>query len=147
MDIKELEKRLQVLEDLEEIKKMHQEYMLCLDNIQFSKALEYFTDDAEVEVRNSGVMKGRENYSKIYMGTLAMRKERHDGHLVAQPNITVKGNTASGHWIVYMLFSVPRHRVGYQGRHDVEYRKENGKWKFSKLKFARTLASKPELYP
>jgi hypothetical protein len=25
--------------------------------------------------------------------------------------------------------------------------KVNGQWKFSKLKFARTLASKPELYP
>ena len=146
MDIKELEKRLQAMEDLEEIKKMHQEYMLCLDNIQFTKALEFFTDDAEVEVRHSGVMKGRENYSKIYTGTLAMRKERHDGHLVAQPNITINGNTAKGHWIVYMLFSVPAIEW-IQGRHDVEYRKENGVWKFSKLKFARTLASKPELYP
>jgi hypothetical protein len=146
MDIKELEKRLQTLEDLEAIKQMHQEYMLCLDNIQFAKALDFFTDDAEVEVRNSGVMKGRANYSKIYMGTLAMRKERHDGHLVAQPNITVNGNTAKGHWIVYMLFSVPAIEW-IQGRHDCEYVKVNGQWKFSKLKFARTLASKTNLYP
>lgn len=146
MDSKALEKRLQALEDLEAIKQMHQEYMLCLDNIQFSKALEFFTDDAEVEVRNSGVMKGRESYSRIYLGTLAMRRERHDGHLVAQPNVTVDGNTAKGHWIVYMFFSVPAIEW-IQGRHDCEYRKENGVWKFSKLKFARTLASKPDLYP
>ena len=146
MDIKELEKRIKAIEDLEEIKQMHQEYMLCLDNIQFSKALDFFTDDAEVQVRNSGVMKGRENYSKIYMGTLAMRKERHDGHLVAQPNVIVNGNTAKGHWIVYMFFSVPAIEW-IQGRHDCEYVKENGKWKFSKLKFARTLASKANLYP
>jgi ketosteroid isomerase-like protein len=146
MTLKELEKRVQAIEDLEEIKQMHQEYVLCLDNIQFAKALDFFTDDAEVEVRFSGVMKGRENYSKIYLGTLAQRKERHDGHLVAQPNITVDGNTAKGHWIVYMFFSVPTIQW-VQGRHDCEYVKEGGKWKFSKLKFARTLASRPDLYP
>ncbi|OGN99942.1 MAG: hypothetical protein A2Y90_03285 [Chloroflexi bacterium RBG_13_52_12] len=146
MDVKELEKRLQAMEDLEQIKQMHCEYMSCLDNIQFAKALDYFTDDAEVEVRFSGVMKGRESYSKIYLGTLAMRKERHDGHLVAQPVITMDGDTAKGHWIVYMLFSVPTIQW-IQGRHDCEYVKVNGQWKFSKLKFARTLASKPDLYP
>ncbi len=146
MDIKELEKRVKAMEDLEAIKQMHCEYMSCLDNIQFAKALDYFTDDAEGEVRNSGVMKGRENYSKIYLGTLAMRKERHDGHLVAQPVLTIDGNKAKGHWIVYMFFSVPTIEW-IQGRHDCEYVKVNGKWKFSKLKFARTLASKPNLYP
>ena len=146
MKLEELEKRVKAIEDLEEIKQMHQEYMSCLDNIQFSQALDFFTDDAEVEVRNSGVMKGRKNYSKIYLGTLAMRKERHDGHLVAQPVITVDGDTARGHWIVYMFFSVPTIEW-IQGRHDCEYVKENGKWKFNKLKFARTLASKPNLYP
>lgn len=146
MDLIELEKRVKTIEDLEEIRQMHCEYMSCLDNIQFAKALDFFTDDAEVEVRNSGVMKGRANYSKIYLGTLAMRKERHDGHLVAQPVITIDGNKAKGHWIVYMFFSVPVIEW-VQGRHDCEYVKENGKWKFSKLKFARTLASKPNLYP
>jgi hypothetical protein len=146
MDIKELEKRVRAMEDLEEIKKMQYEYMSCHDNLQFAKALDFFTDDAEVEVRNSGVMKGRENYSKIFLETLSRRKERHDGHLVAQPSITIDGNKAWGHWIVYMFFSVPTIEW-IQGRHDCEYVKENGKWKFSKLKFARTLASKPELYP
>jgi hypothetical protein len=146
MDLKELEKRVKAIEDLEEIKQMHREYMSCLDNIDFAKALDFFTEDAEVEVRNSGVMKGRKNYSRIYLGTLAQRKERHDGHLVGQPVITVDRNTARGHWIVYMFFSVPAIEW-VQGRHDCEYVKENGKWKFSKLKFARTLASKPNLYP
>ncbi len=120
--------------------------MSCHDNLQFEKALDFFTDDAEVEVRSSGVMKGRENYSKIFLGTLARRKERHDGHLVGQPVLTIDGDTARGHWIVYMFFSVPTIEW-IQGRHDCEYVKVNGEWKFSKLKFARTLASKPELYP
>jgi len=146
VNLEELEKRVRAIEDLEEIKKLHREYMSCLDNIQFEKALDFFTEDAEVEVRFSGVMKGKENFSKIYLGTLSQRKERHDGHLVGQPVITIDGDTAKGHWIVYMFFSVPTIEW-VQGRHDCEYVKENGEWKFSKLKFARTLASKPELYP
>ena len=146
MNLEELEKRVRAIEDIEEIKIMHREYMSCHDNLQFEKALDYFTEDAEVEVRSSGVMKGRENYSKIFLGTLAQRKERHDGHLVGQPVITIDGDTARGRWIVYMFFSVPTIEW-VQGRHDCEYIKENGKWKFSKLKFVRTLASKPALYP
>lgn len=146
MDIKELEKRLQAVEDLEEIKRLQHYYMSCLDNLKFADALDCFTDDAEVEVRNSGVMKGRENFSKIYLGTLAKRTERHDGHLASQPDIRMEGNKASGHWLVYMFFSVPAVEW-VQGRNDCEYVKVNGKWKISKLKFTRTLASKEELYP
>jgi ketosteroid isomerase-like protein len=146
MDIKELEKRLQTMEDTEAIKQLQYKYMSCLDNIRFAEAMELFTDDAEAEVRGSGVMKGRENYSKIYLGTLAMRKERHEGHMATQPLITVEGNKAKGQWTIYMLFSVPNIEW-VQGRNDCEYVKENGQWKISKLKFTRTLASKENLYP
>jgi hypothetical protein len=34
-----------------------------------------------------------------------------------------------------------------QGLNEVEYRKEDGTWKISKLKFTRTLASRPDMYP
>ena len=146
MNLEELDKRIRDIEELEKIKKLHREYISCLDNLEFKKALDYFTEDAEVEVRSSGVLKGRKNYSRIYLDTLAQRKERHDGHLVGQPIITIDGDTAKGQWTVYMFFSVPAIEW-VQGKHDCEYVKENGEWKFSKLKFTRTLASKPELYP
>ena len=134
MTLEELEKRVQALEDAEAIKIMQREYMSCHDNLQFERALDFFTDDAEVEVRSSGVMKGRENYAKIFLGLQARRPKRHDGHLVGQPVLTVTGDTARGHWIVYMFFSVPTIEW-IQGRHDCEYRKENGEWKFA---FIRT---------
>jgi len=146
MNLEELEKRVRALEDLEEIMKMQRHYMSCLDNLQFSKALNFFTEDAEVEVRNSGVQKGKRNFSQIYLGTLAKRTERHEGHLVGQPVITIDGDTAKGYWTVYMFFSVPTIEW-VQGRNECEYVKVNGEWKFSKLKFIRTLASKPSLFP
>jgi hypothetical protein len=53
---------------------------------------------------------------------------------------------AKGTWLIYMLFSKPTIQW-VQGKNECEYRKENGKWKLSKLKFTRTLASDPSLYP
>ena len=146
MDLKELEKRLLAQEDLEQIKHLHYHYISSMDNLKYADAVDCFTEDAEVEVRNSGVLRGKENFSKIYLVTLAKRTERHDGHLASQPVITVEGNKARGHWTIYMFFSVPTVEW-VQGLNDCEYTKVNGQWKISRLKFTRTLASKENLYP
>ena len=147
MDLEAMEKRLRALEDLEEIKQLQRRYMQHHDRLEFAAIPDLFTDDAEVEVRGSGVMKGRENFSKIFLNTLGKRRmERHDGHLVGEPVITVDGDRAVGHWTVYMFFSAPKIEW-VQGRNDCEYVKVDGVWKISRLKFTRTLASSPELYP
>ncbi len=140
MNLDELGKRVRAIEDLEEVKKLHRDYISCLDNLEFKKALDFFTEDAEVEVRFSGVMKGKVNFSRIYLETLAQRKERHDGHLVGQPVITIDGDTARGHWIVYIFFSEPT--IDWvQGRNDCEYVRENGTWKFSLLHWNNTFCT------
>ncbi len=146
MSLEELEKRVKAIEDLEEIKKLQRRYMSHLDNLEFGQASEMFSEDATVEIRDSGVRRGRKEIADVYLGVLARRKERHDGHMVGQPIITVEGDTAKGTWVVYMLFSKPSVQW-VQGRHDCEYVKEDGQWKFSKLKFTRTLASEPSEYP
>jgi ketosteroid isomerase-like protein len=146
MSLEDLEKRIKALEDVEAIKKLHQQYISYLDTLQFQKALDLFTEDATSEVRNSGVKKGKKAMAEIYLGTLAKRTQRHDGHLAAQPEITVEGDRAWGTWVIYMFFSVPTVQW-VQGRNECEYRKQNGQWKISRLKFTRTLASQPDLYP
>ena len=146
MTLEEMERRLRALEDLEEIKKLHRQYISYLDNLQFDKALDLFAENATAEVRDSGVRKGKKEIAEIYLGVLAKRTTRKDGHLVIQPDITVDGDTAKGHWVVYILFSEPSVQW-VQGRNDCEYVKDEGKWKFSKLKFTRTLASQTSLFP
>ena len=147
MDLEAMEKRLRALEDLEEIKKLQRRYMQHHDRLEFDRIPDLFTDDAEVEVRGSGLRKGRENFSKIFLDTLGRRRtERHDGHLVGEPLITVDGDKAKGHWTVYLFFSVPKIEW-VQGRNDCEYVKIDGVWKIRRLRFTRTLASSPELYP
>ena len=148
MSLEELEKRVKAIEDLEEIKKLHQNYISLMDNLQYEKVLDLFTEDGTAEVRNSGVKKGRKELAEIYLGVLAKKRgtSRYDGHMAIEPDITVSGNIAKGTWLIYMLFSKPTIQW-VQGKNECEYRKENGKWKISKLKFTRTLASDPSLYP
>ena len=148
MSLEDLEKRVKAIEDLEEIKKLHQHYINLMDNLRYEEVLDLFTEDATVEVRNSGVKKGRKELSEVYIDILAKNRgtERFDGHMAVEPDITVEGDTARGSWLIYMLFSKPTIQW-VQGKNECEYRKENGKWKISKLKFTRTLASDPEMYP
>ena len=148
MNLEELEKRVHAIEDLEEIKKLHQTYIDLMDSLHYEEVLDLFTEDGTCEVRNSGVKRGKKEMSEVYLGRLAKNRGsvRYDGHLAVQPNIKVTGDTAAGTWLIYMLFSKPNvHWV--QGTNETEYRKINGKWKISKLKFTRTLASDPALYP
>lgn len=147
MSLEELEKRIQAIEDLENIKKLHQHYIDLMDNLQYKEVLDLFTEDATVEVRNWGVKRGRKEISEIYIGILAKNRGtlRSEGHMAVEPDITVDGNTAKGTWLIYMLSQPTIQWI--QGRNECEYRKEDGKWKISKLKFTRTLASDPSLYP
>ena len=145
--LEESEKRLRALEDLEEIKKLHRHYISCLDYLKFDEALDLFTEDATAEIRLSGPRKGKKEITALYH-EMAKRRgtSRDDGHFVGEPVISVEGDRAKGHWTVYILFSKPSIQW-VQGRNDCEYVKENGKWKFSSLKFTRTLASQPSLFP
>jgi ketosteroid isomerase-like protein len=148
MSLADLERRVQALEDLEEIRKLHQRYINLMDNLQYEQVLDLFTEDATVEIRNFGVKRGRKEISEIYIGVLAKNRGsiRYDGHLAIEPDIEVVDNTARGTWLIYMLFSKPSIQW-VQGRNECEYRKEDGKWKLSMLKFTRTLASDPGMYP
>ena len=148
LSLEEIEKRLLALEDAEKIKKLHQRYIMLMDDLLYEEVLELFTEDGSAEVRNFGIKKGREELSKVYIDTLAKNRgaERFDGHMAVHPDIEVNGDTAKGTWLIYMLFSRPA-IFWVQGKNECEYRKIDGEWKISKLKFTRTLASDPGQYP
>ncbi len=146
MDLEELAKRVQAIEDLEEIKKLHQKYIDLMDNLKYKEVLDLFTEDASVEVRNSGVLKGKEGLTDIYINKLGRRTARSEGHFVIEPDITIEGDTARGTWLVYMLFSKPTVEW-VQGRNEAEYIKVGGKWKIKSMKFTRTNASRPDMFP
>jgi hypothetical protein len=146
MSLEELEKRIQAIEDLEEIKKLHQKYIDLMDNLRYPEVLNLFTQDASVDIRNFGVVQGIEGLTEVYINKLGKRTARSEGHFVIQPDISIKGDTARGTWLVYMLFSKPDVQW-VQGRNEAEYIKVEGKWKIKSMKFKRTNASRPEMFP
>jgi ketosteroid isomerase-like protein len=147
MDIEELARKVQAIEDAEAVKKLHQRYMDLMDDLRYDEVLDVFTEDASVEVRDSGVLKGTAARKKLYLGLRDMKKGVKDNcHFAVHPDITVNGNTATGTWLIYMLYEDPE-GAWVQGRNEVAYRKENNTWKISRLKFTRTLASRPDMYP
>lgn len=137
--------KVQQLEDLEQIKKLHREYIACIDAMETDKVPDMFADDGTAEIQDSGVLVGKKAIEELYTrGYLSQRKGRTDGHLCGEPIITINGNKAEGQWTVYIFFSVPSVQWT-KGINDCEYVKENGKWKFKKLRFVRTVASDPAL--
>ncbi len=147
MSLEELEKRVKAIEDLEEIKKLHQRYINLMDDLKYREVLDLFTDDCTSEVRDSGEKRGKKEIEELYTKIATIRGVvRYDGHLAVEPDITVDGDTARGTWLIYMLFSKPA--INWvQGRNDCEYKKVDGQWRIRKLKFTRTLASDPSMYP
>jgi ketosteroid isomerase-like protein len=129
-----LAKRVQVLEDIEEIQKLHRNYVYLMCNLQWDDMLTFFTEDATLNVQGEQPRKGKKEIADLFKNVLATRIKLNDGHMVAQPIISVNGDRAKGYWILYLFFSEPSVRW-MQGRQECEYVKVNGKWKFCSMQF------------
>ena len=143
MTLEDMEKRLGVLEDIEAIKSMHREYAFALAGQQWDDMLDCFADDAVADIWQWGLRTGRKEIEELFKEGFQGRILPTHGHLVAEPVITVDGDKAGGHWILFLFFPEPDMRW-IQGRHDCRYVKVDGKWKFSYLKFTRPWPQVPE---
>lgn len=134
MTLEELEKRVKVLEDIEDIKKLHINYVYLLCNLQWDDMLDCFAENATLDLLDHGVRKGKKEIDEVFHNVLAKMIKRTDGHFVGQPVISVDGDKAKGYWILYLFFAKLPVRW-MQGRQDCEYVKINGEWKFSSVRF------------
>jgi hypothetical protein len=136
--LEELEKRIRVLEDTEEIKNLHREYLFHISNLEMDEALDCFADNIIVEIANYGVKKGKAETSRFFKDIIYKNvSQSKDAHFTGQAVIQVEGKKARGHWMFYRLVPAPSPIRWVQGRYDCEYVKENGRWKFSLLKLTR----------
>ena len=132
--VKALEKQVQVLADIEEIKTLHRNYVYYLCNLQWDDMLSCFIENATADIQGDRLRKGKEEIADLFHNVLAKMVTRKDGHFVGQPVISVDGNKAKGYWILYLFFSEPSVRW-MQGRQECEYVKVDGEWKYSSVKF------------
>jgi hypothetical protein len=149
MTLKELNERVKILQDIEEIKQMHRNYLYGLSTCEWEKMADYFAENAEAYIARHDlpyeydIAKGKENIRTMLKDGIGKRVATHrprGGHLLIQPVISVQGDTAKGHWLM-SRFTYATHLPGRfpprldKGRYDVEYVREDRQWKFRYLKW------------
>ena len=145
MTTEEIEKRLKVLEDIEEIKKLHYYYLYWLNALEFEKMIDCFAEDATFTglPPQGSFYTGKKEIAKMFRA-MAESHQRATGSFVAQPVISVEGDRAKGQW--FYISNITNRRVftseagdditavvPRQSTYDMEYKREDGKWKISKL--------------
>jgi hypothetical protein len=153
MQIEELEKRLKTLEDIEEVKKLQLTYINALIICDWDKVEDCFAKDGVVDFKESGILNGIKAISKDFRERISQTHIGKEGIMALHPIITVDGDKAKGTWTFYHFTYHPRDFVDFpvekapdwvQGLYDMEYKRVDGKWKISLLKWRSRLVSKKE---
>ena len=148
--IDELEKRITVTEDIEQIKQLQIRYVTGHTFNDGDLEAEGFADDATLEIAGvpisgkEAILKFAREHAeelktqKSWAGPFDFEKVPTDGHLMIHPVISVDGDKATGTWMQYSLTAEPitMSLLYYiQSIYDVEYVKRNGKWQIYHMKF------------
>jgi ketosteroid isomerase-like protein len=148
----EYEKRLKRLEDIEAIKDLHREYIYWVNECSWDKVIDCFTDECAVNIGKWGLRKGKASLQKLFKQDIAgnNKGKGRDGHFATQPVITVDGDSAVGHWLLYIMISNPETGMAMQwahGRHDAQYTRVDGEWKISAITWTNPWPREPGSYP
>ncbi|MFC1920314.1 nuclear transport factor 2 family protein [Chloroflexota bacterium] len=151
MTLEELEKNVQTLEDINEIENMHRDFIYWLNNrqseewlneIEFTKAIEYFTATAVIEMSSYGIHRGKHEVNKLLERLVSEVAFSGGRIIVTQPIIEVDGDKAEGRWVTYRFTEAPTSPPNTklvlnweQGECISGYVKEDGKWKFGSMKW------------
>jgi ketosteroid isomerase-like protein len=151
-DYDALKKRVQVLEDAEEIRDLQSNYIYWLSNREWEKIVDCFAEDGVVQIESGAISKGKHDIAEKFKRlTTDYEFFQEGGRILAQPVISVQGNKAKGYWTMAQFrfhFKTSSQEVnlfgpGLQGRYNVKYVKENGKWKFADLRYIRPWPKNP----
>jgi len=135
MTLEELGKKLQVLEDIEAIKKLKARYaQACDDNYNPEVLEKMFTEDAVWDGGEGfGVHRGRKAIKEFFAGV--SKSLTFAIHYAIAPDITVEGDKAYGKWYLFMTGTQDGTKAFWAGGfYEDEYAKVGGKWLFSRVK-------------
>jgi hypothetical protein len=144
--IKQLENRIQIMEDIEEIKILQRAYGYYYEHCMGQEMTDLWADGPGVKLvwMGVGVFSGKENIKKQYE---VFEKVLHPNGLHFVPQVSgivhvdPDGKTAKGRWTGIAMCDVPGVTKGGDylslawGIYEVEYLKQNGKWKLKKLEY------------
>jgi ketosteroid isomerase-like protein len=136
--LEEMEKRLKVVEDIEQIKQLHYRYINALTFIDWDDIIDCFAEDSSIDVQFGGLIKGKAAIAKFFHEMLSQIHIGKEGIFMVHPVITVHGDNAKGNWLMYMMYADHRtwqSRYWIQGIYDAEYVRVDGQWKFHHLQW------------
>jgi hypothetical protein len=134
-----LEDRVQVLEDLEAIRKLKARYCAACDDGHNPETLgTLFAEDASWEATNMGRAEGRAAIQKLLGDVGRSGRIRNSAHHAINPIIDVDGDRASGHWRLIMLYTANRPDGSHAhlriiGWYRERYVRVRGEWLFQSL--------------
>jgi len=135
MSLEDLERRVKVIEDVEEIKQLKARYCgFCDDNYDADGIAGLFTEDAVWDGGIRGRADGREEIRAFFVN--ASQRLPFAIHMVMNPIINVQGDNATGIWYLFQACTYAEGDVAIwgSGRYDEQYARVSGEWKFEHLK-------------
>jgi len=135
MTTEDLVTRITRLEDLESIKQLKARYCeICDDNHNLEMITTIFTEDAVWEAEGIGRANGHGEIVKLFAGF--QKAISFSQHMVQNPIIEVKGDTATGRWYFFGMFTYYKnYQARWQAaRYHEDYQKINGVWKIKHLR-------------
>ncbi len=140
-----LAQRAQAALDLKDIERLQRSYGYYIDQSDWDNVVDLLTDDATAEYALSGVYVGKKSIRgllyAIGYGQRGLRPQQLREHTQLQPVVTLSpdGRTARGRWRALVLLGQFNDYARWQaGPYENEYRKEDGKWKISRLHWYET---------
>ena len=137
-----LKKELRVVKDIEEIKQLHISYVNSVCFAQYDDIADYFAEDATIDfgARESDrpPIKGKANIQRFFNDKVSKIHVGKEGTFVVHPLVSVDGDKAKGKFVLYFFYYHPKtYQTLYfvQSWLDMDYVKEDGKWKISGLGF------------
>jgi hypothetical protein len=152
--IKALEKKVGLLEDVNEVKRLQRVYSYYVMHMMRDEIADCFADDPDVTLHwLEGTWKGKEGVNR-YFGVGTDRPEPPPGFLhqvmpiAGVVDVNPDGKHAKGRWYSFGGVAVPNQATGKTmpsivgGLYEIEYIKENGVWKMWKVDWIIPLSIK-----
>jgi hypothetical protein len=128
---------LEELRDIERIKRLKATYCHLVDAGRWNDLAELFTEDATCDYGFFGRYEGRDQIVNKFFGELVSSAASFNAHMVHNPIIDVRDDTASGAWYLTAQTTIQpaNQAVWVMGIYHDEFRRVAGEWKLSLLQF------------
>ena len=144
-NIQALEARADRVRDANDIKRLQRAYGFYIDKGMWDDVADLFTADATAKFANEGEYVGQPKIRSYLRerghGRIGLAFGEMNNHMILQPVVHVApdGTTAKGRWRSLIQAGQFKQSANWgEGTYEIEYRKESGIWKISRLNWYLT---------